>query len=61
MTGLSVWPSCWNTVSPQKYWKYGFSTHRSHSVSLRQDGLDYFDTLHTSDDTLDKTDPKQLD
>src|SRR6202453_1655355 len=25
--------SCWNTVSPQKYWKYGFSTHRSHSVS----------------------------
>src|SRR6202453_4008061 len=25
--------SCWNTVSPQKYWKYGFSTHRSHSAS----------------------------
>src|SRR5262245_20045717 len=25
--------SCWNTTSPQKYWKYGFSTHRSHSAS----------------------------
>jgi hypothetical protein len=30
-------------------------------VSLRQDGLDYFDTHHTADDTLDKIDPKQLD
>jgi hypothetical protein len=30
-------------------------------VSLRQDGLDYFDTLHTADDTLGKIDPKQLD
>jgi hypothetical protein len=29
-------------------------------VSLRQDGLDYFDTHHTADDTLDKVDPKQL-
>jgi hypothetical protein len=29
-------------------------------VSLRQDGLDYFDTHHTADDTLDKIDPKQL-
>ena len=28
-------------------------------VSLRQDGLDYFDTHHTADDTLDKIDPKQ--
>jgi carboxypeptidase Q len=28
---------------------------------LRQDGLDYFDTHHTADDTLDKIDPKQLD
>src|ERR1700689_5035555 len=26
-------------------------------VSLRQDGLDYFDTHHTADDTLDKIDP----
>src|SRR5262249_45471173 len=25
--------SCRNTTSPQKYWKYGFSTHRSHSSS----------------------------
>src|SRR5258707_3275159 len=25
--------SCRNTTSPQKYWKYGFSTHRSHSAS----------------------------
>ena len=24
--------SCWNTT-PQKYWKYEFSTYRSHSVS----------------------------
>src|SRR5262249_1304645 len=24
--------SCRNTTSPQKYWKYGFSTHRSHSA-----------------------------
>ena len=31
------------------------------AVSLRQDGLDYFDTHHTADDTLDKIDPKQLD
>ena len=31
------------------------------TVSLRQDGLDYFDTHHTADDTLDKIDPKQLD
>ena len=31
------------------------------AVSLRQDGLDYFDTRHTADDTLDKIDPKQLD
>ena len=30
-------------------------------VALRQDGLDYFDTHHTADDTLDKIDPKQLD
>ena len=30
-------------------------------VSLRQDGLDYFDTHHTADDTLDKIDPRQLD
>jgi Zn-dependent M28 family amino/carboxypeptidase len=30
------------------------------AVSLRQDGLDYFDTHHTADDTLDKIDPKQL-
>src|SRR5271168_2656699 len=29
-------------------------------VSLRQDGLDYFDTHHTADDTLDKIDPKEL-
>ena len=29
-------------------------------VSLRQDGMDYFDTHHTADDTLDKIDPKQL-
>ncbi len=29
-------------------------------VSVRQDGLDYFDTHHTADDTLDKIDPKQL-
>ena len=25
--------SCRNTTSPQKYWKYGFSTHRSHRAS----------------------------
>lgn len=31
------------------------------TASLRQDGLDYFDTHHTADDTLDKIDPKQLD
>jgi hypothetical protein len=31
------------------------------TVSLRQDGLDYFDTHHTADDTLDKIDQKQLD
>jgi Zn-dependent M28 family amino/carboxypeptidase len=30
-------------------------------AALRQDGLDYFDTHHTADDTLDKIDPKQLD
>ena len=30
------------------------------AVSLRQDGLDYFDTHHTAGDTLDKIDPKQL-
>lgn len=30
------------------------------AISLRQDGLDYFDTHHTADDTLDKIDPKQL-
>ena len=29
-------------------------------ASLRQDGLDYFDTHHTADDTLDKVDPQQL-
>ena len=29
-------------------------------VSLRQDGLDYFDIHHTADDTLDKIDPKEL-
>jgi carboxypeptidase Q len=29
-------------------------------VLPRQDGLDYFDTHHTADDTLDKIDPKQL-
>ena len=29
-------------------------------ASLRQDGLDYFDTHHTADDTLDKIDPPQL-
>src|SRR6516165_5484375 len=27
------WQQCRNTTSPQKYWKYGFSTHRSHSAS----------------------------
>ena len=27
---------------------------------MRQDGIDYFDTHHTADDTLDKIDPKQL-
>jgi Zn-dependent M28 family amino/carboxypeptidase len=31
------------------------------AVSLRQDGLDYFDTHHTADDTLDKIDPNELD
>jgi Zn-dependent M28 family amino/carboxypeptidase len=31
------------------------------AASLRQDGLDYFDTHHTADDTLDKIDPKQLE
>ena len=31
------------------------------AASLRQDGLDYFNTHHTADDTLDKIDPKQLD
>jgi hypothetical protein len=30
------------------------------AVSLRQDGLDYFDIHHTADDTLDKIDQKQL-
>ncbi len=30
------------------------------AISLRQDGLDYFDTHHTADDTLDKIDPRQL-
>lgn len=29
-------------------------------ASLRQDGLDYFDTHHTADDTLDKIDPRHL-
>jgi hypothetical protein len=29
-------------------------------ASLRQDGTDYFDYHHTSDDTLDKIDPKAL-
>ncbi len=29
-------------------------------ASLRQNGIDYFDTHHTADDTLDKIDPKQL-
>ena len=29
-------------------------------VSLRQDGLDYFNAHHSADDTLDKIDPKQL-
>jgi carboxypeptidase Q len=29
-------------------------------ASLRQDGLDYFDTHHTADDTLDKIDLRQL-
>src|SRR5258707_2859335 len=31
------------------------------AVSPGPDGLDYFDTHHTADDTLDKIDPKQLD
>src|ERR1700726_144910 len=31
------------------------------AVSLRQDGLDYFETHHTADDTLDKMHPNQLD
>ncbi len=31
------------------------------AVSLRQDGLDYFDIHHTADDTLDKVDRAQLD
>ena len=30
------------------------------AISLRQDGMDYFDTHHTADDTLDKIDPRQL-
>jgi carboxypeptidase Q len=38
----------------------GFNLRQA-QVSLRQDGLDYFDTHHTADDTLDKIDPKQLD
>src|ERR1700747_1802677 len=25
--------SCWKNSSPQKYWKYGFSTQRSHTPS----------------------------
>lgn len=29
-------------------------------ISVRQNGLDYFDTHHTADDTLDKIDPRQL-
>jgi hypothetical protein len=29
-------------------------------ASLRQNGLDYFDTHHTADDTLDKIDPAEL-
>jgi hypothetical protein len=29
-------------------------------ISLRQNGLDYFDFHHTADDTLDKVDPKEL-
>jgi len=29
-------------------------------ASVRQNGLDYFDTHHTADDTLDKIDPRQL-
>jgi hypothetical protein len=29
-------------------------------ASLRQNGLDYFDTHHTADDTLDKVDARQL-
>src|SRR5262245_61349961 len=24
---------CWKNASPQKYWKYGFSTQRSHKAS----------------------------
>ena len=30
------------------------------AISLRQDGMDYFDTHHTADDTLDKIDPRQF-
>ena len=29
-------------------------------TSLRQNGLDYFDTHHTADDTLDKIDPRAI-
>jgi hypothetical protein len=29
-------------------------------ISLRQNGLDYFDTHHTADDTFDKIDPAEL-
>ena len=25
--------ACWKNASPQKYWKYGFSTQRSHKAS----------------------------
>src|SRR5262249_17548221 len=25
--------ACWKNASPQKYWKYGFSTQRSHRAS----------------------------
>ena len=29
--------ACWNTTSPQKYWKYGFSTHLSHTPPRQTD------------------------
>jgi hypothetical protein len=49
-------------ASPRRRGRHPWTTEsRRAAVSLRQDGLDYFDTHHTADDTLDKIDPKQLD